>query len=304
MGYQGLRHFTCLLLIASMFSCGCAAIKAYPDRSVSLKDQLLSLQWCFEAQKVSSPPVGETPVTWRNEVVNCRIQAIDLQFTSFEQDLAAESVGLNTGVDMSVVGLGAATSIVGGATSKAILGAISGGIVGAKGIMDKDIFYSKTMPALLSQMEAQRKTQLVKIRSGLQKPVDGYPLSEALIDVEEYYKAGSIPAAVQGIIEQSGATGKAATDQLKLLVTASAKDVQTITSIRTRFNELYNGWQKSPESAAGKTALANAKKILKILEPGSEADNQAVFDALDSEIGSAEPGSEQFKKVADAFNSI
>jgi hypothetical protein len=204
---------------------------------------------------------------------------------------------------MAAVGLGAATAVVGGATSKAILGAISGGIIGAKGIMDKDIFYSKTMPALLSQMEAQRKTQLVKIRSGLQRPVDEYPLSEALIDIEEYYKAGSIPAAVQGIIEQSGATGKEATDQLKMLVTASALDVETIADIRKSFNKLYLQWKSGPDSVDGKTALANAKKILNILEPGSAADGQAVFDALNKEIKSSEPGSAQLRKVADAFNS-
>ena len=62
-------------------------------------------------------------------------------------------------------------------------------MIGAKGLIDKDIFYSKTMPVLLLQMETQRKMWLVNIRTKLKENIDIYPLSEALMDVEEYYKA-------------------------------------------------------------------------------------------------------------------
>lgn len=73
---------------------------------------------------------------------------------------------------MGVIGLGAATGVVGGATIKSILSVVAGGLTGAKGIVDKDIFYSKTMPVLLLQMEAQRKVQLVKIRTGIRADAD------------------------------------------------------------------------------------------------------------------------------------
>ena len=287
----------------SLFSVGCAAIKAYPDRSVEIKDQLHSLTWCFDAEAVRKAGTGWNPTAWRNEVVNCQIHAVDLQFTSFEQSLSRENVGLNTGVDMAVIGLGAATGVVAGAGTKSILGVISSGITGAKGIIDKDVFYSKTMPALLTQMEAQRKAQLVKIRTGLKSSADKYPLSEALIDVEEYYKAGSIPAAVQGIIEQSGAIAKEATEKLKKIQPASETEVKQITDIRTRFNALYNAWKSAPESEPGKKALADAKAILKTLQPNTTADDQAVFEALDGEIQRADPGSEQLKKVIEAISS-
>jgi hypothetical protein len=238
---------------------------------------------------------------WRNEVVNCRIRAIDLQFTSFEQGIAREYIGLNTGADIAVLGLGAATALTGSAGTKSILGAISGGVIGTKGIVDKDVFYSKTMPALLTQMEAQRKSQLVKIRNGLKRTVNEYSLSEALIDVEEYYKAGSIPGALQGIIEQAGATGRDATIELKRIQPASVIEVEQIGTVRDRFNTLFQAWKKAPDSDSGKKALADAKAILKKLQPDNTSDGEAVFVALDQEIQRSSPGSEQFKKVREAF---
>jgi len=295
------NYLKCLFLLIILLAVGCAALKAYPDRPVSVDDQLRNLTWCFDPSSEKPPESGVGLTAWRNEVVNCRIRAIDLQFTSFEQSIARENIGLNTGADIAVLGLGAATALTGGAGTKSILGAISGGVIGTKGIIDKDVFYSKTMPALLTQMEAQRKSQLVKIRNGLKLPVGTYPLSEALIDVEEYFKAGSIPAALQGIIEQAGATGRDATVELKRIQPASVIEVEQIGTVRDRFNTLYQAWKKAPDSDSGKKSLADAKAILKKLQPDNTSDGEAVFVALDQEIQRSSPGSEQFKKVREAF---
>lgn len=300
----GVRLFVLVCVTASLD--GCAALRNYPVRPNNVDTELQALRRYFDPAEIQK---GGNTIAWRNEVVNSQILAIDLQFTAFEQELARENVGVNTAVDMTVIGLGAATGVAGGAAAKSILGAISGGITGAKGIIDKDIFYSKTMPVLLSQMEAQRKVQLVKIRTGLtadanQDPLleaRQYTLSEALIDVEEYYKAGSIPAALQGIIEQSGATGQKATTDLKQLTAASAEHVRQITSARKTFNALFNAWNSAPDSGVGKAALASAKAILVKLRPNNQLDGQAVFDALDEEIQKANPGSDQLTNVNAAF---
>jgi hypothetical protein len=308
-----LIFYTSIITVLSLLQISCSAIKAYPDRAVKAQKQLSKLTWCFEGDVMIGPNISYTnashkdnidPTTWRNEVVNCRIYAIDLEYTIFEQSIAHESISLNTGVDMAVVGLGAATAIVDSATTKSILGALSGGITGGKGIIDKDVFYSKTMPVLLSQMEAQRKMQLVKIRSRLRSLSDAYPLSEALIDVEDYYKAGSIPAALQGIVEQSGADAKDATQKLKKLQPASVLELMQITDIRNNiFNKLYKSWHDAPTSDEGKQALKKARDILSKLDLNAASyEDSEVFDKLNDQIGDAEPGSDQLKKLVDAFN--
>ena len=300
---QRLIYYTCIVIALSLFCVSCSAIKSYPDRTMNAQDQLSKLIWCF-ADDVRQLPGELNQTVRRNDIINCRIYAIDLQFTLFEQSIAQESVSLNTGIDLVVVGLGAATAIVDGAATKSILGALSGGITGGKGIIDKDIFYSKTMPALLSQMEAQRKSQLVKIRTRLRSPAEEYPLSEALIDVEDYYKAGSIPAALQGIVEQSGAAANDATQKLKKLRPASVIQLTQITDVRNKiFNTLYNSWHDAPTSDEGKQALKKARVILSKLDSNAAGyDDSVVFDKLDDQISVADPGSDQFKKLVDAFN--
>ena len=297
------KRLLVLLAIAGMLS-GCAALKVYPERSNDLSKDLDALSRYFDPEVITK---GEKTRAWRDEVVNAQIRAIDLQFTSFEQSLAMETAGLNTAVDLAVIGLGAATGVVGGAGIKAILGVVAGGLTGAKGVIDKDIFYSKTLPVLLTQMEAQRKVQLVKIREGLKLDAKTYPLGEALIDVEDYYKSGSIPAALQKIAEQSGAAGQEATERLQQLAVATEQDVADGQLVRRGFNTLFRAWKDDPESDAGKEALANAKSILSQFQPDHRLDGRAAFEALDSEIKKAadlKSNPEQLRKLTAAFSAL
>jgi hypothetical protein len=284
----------------SLLGFGCASIKAYPDRSVTVRHQLSALSWCFDEEKIKKDPSDkESPdwrTNWRDEVVNCRIRAIDLQFTSFEQSLSRENVSLNAVVDMAALGLGGATAIAAGSGTKAVLGAISGGLIGAKGIIDKDVFYSKTMPALLAQMEAQRKTQLVRIRTGLKSSADKYPLSEALIDVEEYYKAGSIPSAVQGIIEQSGATAQEQTAQLRKLLPATAAQVKAKAALTEAIKSLGPSsdlgklnqaiTKLDPKATPAGTVEEAAQKLQKIVRD-TDAGDQTRMDTVTHEFETA-----------------
>ena len=84
--------------------------------------------------------------------------------------------------------------------------------------MDKNVFFEKTMPALLSQMIALRKKVLVKLRGDMLDGVDVYPLNEALIGVEDYFFAGTIPGAISAIVEEAGANSRKADEDLKVVV--------------------------------------------------------------------------------------
>src|SRR5262249_46089227 len=123
--------------------------------------------------------------------------------------------GFGLATDLIVLGLNAAGAVVGGAEAKSALAAASGGIVGAKGAVDKDLFYQKTLPALIAQMSAQRKVVLVDIRRGLTLDVDQYPLQQALVDLENYYAAGTIPGAINAIVQDAGATSQTAQLELR-----------------------------------------------------------------------------------------
>ena len=69
-------------------------------------------------------------------------------------------------------GLGATT---GGAATKAALAAASAGVIGAQGVISKDLYYQRTVPALLAQMEANRARATLVILQGIQKSESDYP---------------------------------------------------------------------------------------------------------------------------------
>ena len=111
---------------------------------------------------------------------------------------------MNIGADWAVLGLNAVASVVGGAGTKAALAATSGGIVGAKGSVDKNLFYEKTMSVLLAEMRASRRAVMVRIRKGLTLSTRDYALTAALADISEYFSSGSIPGATAAVSANTG----------------------------------------------------------------------------------------------------
>jgi hypothetical protein len=60
------------------------------------------------------------------------------------------------------------------------------------------------MPALLAQMEANRAKILSDIKNQLTSPDSTYPLAAAIIDLNAYKEAGSVPGAIS-LVSQSAA---------------------------------------------------------------------------------------------------
>jgi hypothetical protein len=246
-------------LIAFVLMCGCTTMQGYPNRSDDPAKELKALAPYLDPGVITAynnKPAADKQA-YRDEVVNGRIMAVDINFNIFEQAFSEEGITTNVVTDWTVIGLGGAGSIVGGASTKSILAATSGAITGAKGSIDKEVYYNKTMPVLLSQMEALRKQVLVTIRSGLDLGVDKYPLTAALIDVEDYYKAGTIPGALMGISASSGETDKKATEQLQTIMTGkfTADDAGD-------FIVKYWNYNKDPAKTKNVRDCMNAQSVL------------------------------------------
>lgn len=210
-----------IMLTFPISICGCASFTGYPERSGNIEEELKQLEKYYNPEiiaKYDQMQDTNEKLALRNEIVNGRIRAIDIHFNNFQQRLYREGIGSNIATDWTVIGLGVAGSVTSSLSTTQNLSAISGGITGAKSSFDKNAFFDKTMPAILSQMVALRKNALVKIRTGLRTGVNQYPLNWALIDVEEYFIAGTMPGAVIGIVEEAGATTKEADIELKRLL--------------------------------------------------------------------------------------
>lgn len=208
------------LLIAALGLVSCASYKGFPDRVISSDTELEDLKDYFSKTKVikydaSSNEADRQQI--RNEIINGRLTAIDIQFSLFQQKLHEEGLNLNVGTDAMIIGLGAAGALVTGGASQ-ILSATSAAVAGMRTSVDKNAFFEETMPALFAQMIAHRKKVLVKIRTGLASNTIDYPLQQGFADLGDYQYAGSIPGSLATIVEDAGVTSAKANEQLAEIV--------------------------------------------------------------------------------------
>jgi hypothetical protein len=200
------RYFPLLLLAA-----GCSTITGYPKSSQDNGVELAADHPYFsvdvrETENATSDAArgNRTKQQYRDAVVYARLNAIDLRYYQFEAALNSTQSGFNATADLAVLALNGLGATTGTAATKAALSAASGGVVGAKSAINTDLFYKATIPALITQMRANRQKALLPIVAGLAKTVDAYSLDAALNDVQGYYAAGTLPSAVQQVTANAG----------------------------------------------------------------------------------------------------
>jgi len=157
---------------------------------------------------------SQTKKTFRNETIDERILELDYQFGLFEKDLWKQGIGLGTGTDWLMLAITGVTATTGGAAVKAALGAAASGITGAKASLDKNALMSESLPAVMASMVAARETIRANIESYKQLSADEYTLFAALINLEQYKRAGSIPGALQTIAKDAGSKATKAEEKI------------------------------------------------------------------------------------------
>jgi len=194
-----------LLAITACVLSGCATVQGYPTDPEDSKATLDKLKPAFdgtdEVAYYALPERSAGRDTSRNAIIVKRLRGYDLTYAQFTRQLLGTSNSLNLGTDLAGIALGGLTSTVGGAGAKSALGAASAGILGANAAINKDIFYQKTIPALISQMDANRAKALLPILKGMTLGDDKYPLAQAMSDLGLYRDAGSLPSAISTITE-------------------------------------------------------------------------------------------------------
>jgi hypothetical protein len=213
-----------VLISSLLFLYACSTFTGYPKSAVNEDDEITACQPYFASNVRSNEDApsndargGLTRQQYRDAVVYGRLGVVDIRYRQFEKALNGANNGVSTGSDLAVLVLNGLGATTGAAAAKSALAAASGGVVGAKAAINTDLFYKKTLPALVAQMEAGRQKQLGVIKTGLGKSVDEYSLNEALDDVQEYYVAGTLPSAVQQVTSNAGAALATADQNLGLI---------------------------------------------------------------------------------------
>src|SRR5207244_12599965 len=136
--------------------------------------------------------------------------------------------------------VGLATTVSAGAAAKAALGASSTGLGATRTSIDKNFFYEKTVPALITARNAQWKVALVPILEGTKRDIEGYPMALALSNLAEYYFAGMFTGALQAIEKDAGVKEAAADKRIEIARLPEAARVLASPAVRGKMDELQS----------------------------------------------------------------
>jgi len=203
----------CLSLLS-----GCAAMSGYPtdpQNSGTLKDSgvldALRTKY-FDTEIDNCYRAGNCPTlnltgkqAIRDDVVLNRMRVYDMEFSLFTRDLSSTNNSISIGTDLTALALNGLGATTGNAATKAALAAASGGVIAANGAVDKDLFYQKTIPALISEMQADRLAAETTILQALKNSDADYPLQRAELDLDTLNDAGSLNSAIANITQNSTA---------------------------------------------------------------------------------------------------
>ncbi len=145
---------------------------------------------------------GMSPQQWRNAVILVRMGAADARYQEFRINLSQEVRGANFGLESAVLGLSGIATVSGEATANALAAAVAA-LTGARAALNREVYFERTLPALIAGMEVSRLEIATRILSGLGRPTTEYPLEVGLLDALAYERAASLDQAIQVVTAEA-----------------------------------------------------------------------------------------------------
>ncbi|MDD5277261.1 MAG: hypothetical protein PHR16_14420 [Methylovulum sp.] len=268
---------------------GCAGIKGTPSPTVKTEDALSALNAYLKVDVLtksdSTNPKDrnkpEQSKVWRDTIIDARITIADLYFRDFTNDLHSQGTSFNILSDFAVLGMSAAGALASGGTTN-VLAAASAGVTGARGAVDKDIYYRETLPGLIRTMEANRKEILVGIKTKMKShDASQYSLGDALYDLQRYENAGTLNSALSTITGKADEAANTADETLSALFTATIVP-EDVNDRKVKLADYIRGLKSND-----KTTLDKIAKLIKIaVTPDMETEREFILDELNKRINS------------------
>jgi hypothetical protein len=205
--------------VVAGFVCGCSpSMQGGPQRLETATDMNSYL-----ARSVSKSSLEQYRTAYgvekrelRNSIVLSSMALMDIRYTKFEKSLTRERQQAPFVATLASIGLSGAGTIVADAATKTVLAAVDTALKGTREAYDKEILASQTISFIQTQMRTNRNEVRARIVLQLATPIEAYPLELAILDLEDYYAAGTITA---GLVRIGGATATrlAESEDLKIL---------------------------------------------------------------------------------------
>lgn len=197
-----------LIVCAIMPASGCQSVRGYPDRVNDSDELITAVKATYPIADViahyANKTTDEEKRSYRNEIVTAYILAIDTNYSEFSKGMFAQRGYLTVGGETLKSLFGAAGALTSAGQTSQILSGLSAAYDAADGSVESNIYYSQTQLTVISTMTAERSKVRVRILKGCQASSTDYPLAAALTDLEDYYRAGSVPGALSAIATTAG----------------------------------------------------------------------------------------------------
>lgn len=259
-----------VVLLMALASSACSSLRGTPVRYQDTAAIVTAIE-------LTPAEVAELAVTSdrveRNRLQNKALAVIDLQFHAFVRDLAADRADSSALLAGTTLGASTAGAFVESVKAKTNYALLAAGLVGAFGIVDKNYFYEKTVPALVAAMRAARATVLLRIRQGQGVVLEDYDGVSALQDLEDYYAAGTVLAAITEVTASAEARTAEAMAEVRALEVPTDAEIAR----RKTLSQAIFGIKDPVAMAKGNAAL----KALGLTEQSTpQATRAALFKEL------------------------
>ena len=212
-------------LAFSLLLSGCTSFDGRPTPVLSMTSAVDLVQTTYlpiVAISAFNSKADRQKRAYRDEVIFVYMTAVDARYQNFLIGLSKQNKGTNLLLDTLTLGLTGGASFAGESTANA-LAAGAAFMSGTQGKINERLFYEKSLPALVSMMEAERNA----IKARIIEKVDGqdateYGMAEALADISDLQNAATIERAITLLTEAAGAQSSASSSALN-----AARDTRT-----------------------------------------------------------------------------
>jgi hypothetical protein len=146
----------------------------------------------------NSKRMGMDRPRYRDYVIDLYLGDTENRYRRFKQQLNGADRGSALAGDLVLLGLTGATALA-GTSSAEDLATVTAIAAGTRAVVDKRLFFDRTMPAVIAAMDARRATIKAEIAARRRLPEDQYTLGEAIADIVRLADAGDINVAIEQI---------------------------------------------------------------------------------------------------------
>lgn len=191
------KCFTLAWLVTFPLS-GCAPFEGYPDPAALPPNVVLGQVDKDLDKQLTAYEKADEAGRWqvRNNLIRRRMIITDVAYGQFEKDLYVQNLRGTVYTDW----IGNILTVAGPATNniptRNALSGMSAVLASGKATYEADVLTKGTMPALISEMRAERTKVRDQIRQKSGLPPAQYDLYDALQDLNSYKVAGTLPSAL------------------------------------------------------------------------------------------------------------